>query len=67
VFHVEVGDILGDREMSAWGIRKPRKALTARFVEAVSEPGLYFDGNAERMGLTSNLLLWMPLSFARNF
>jgi len=45
VFHVEVGDILGDREMSARGIRKPLKALTARFVEAVSEPGRYFDGN----------------------
>ncbi len=27
------------------GIRKPQKALTARFVETVTEPGKYFDGN----------------------
>ncbi|WP_168797710.1 tyrosine-type recombinase/integrase [Aliishimia ponticola] len=27
------------------GIRRPEKALTARFVETVSEPGKYFDGH----------------------
>ena len=27
------------------GIRKPQKALTARFVETVSEPGKHFDGH----------------------
>ena len=26
------------------GIRKPKKALSARFVETVSEPGKHFDG-----------------------
>ena len=30
--------------MATKGIRKPHKALTARFVEAVTKPGKYFDG-----------------------
>ena len=30
--------------MSTKGIRKPQKALTARFVDTVTEPGKYFDG-----------------------
>jgi len=30
--------------MATKGIRKPQKALTARFVETVIEPGKYFDG-----------------------
>jgi integrase len=30
--------------MATKGIRKPQKALTARFVETVTEPGKYFDG-----------------------
>lgn len=31
--------------MATKGIRKPQKALTARFVDTVNEPGKYFDGN----------------------
>jgi len=31
--------------MTSRGIRRPQKALSARFVESVSEPGRYFDGN----------------------
>jgi integrase len=30
--------------MASKGIRKPQKALTARFVETVTEPGKFFDG-----------------------
>ncbi len=30
--------------MATRGIRKPQKALTARFVDTVTEPGKYFDG-----------------------
>lgn len=30
--------------MATKGIRKPQKALTARFVDTVTEPGKYFDG-----------------------
>lgn len=39
-----MGDILGDDGAATRGIRKPQKALTARFVETVAEPGKYFDG-----------------------
>ena len=31
--------------MATKGIRKPQKALTARFVETATEPGKYFDGH----------------------
>ena len=37
------GDRLGEA-MATRGIRKPQRALTARFVETVTEPGKYFDG-----------------------
>ncbi len=37
------GDRLGEA-MATRGIRKPQKALTARFVETVTETGKYFDG-----------------------
>jgi integrase len=37
------GDRLGDA-MTTKGIRKPQKALTARFVETVTAPGKYHDG-----------------------
>jgi len=30
--------------MATKGIRKPQRALTARLVESVTEPGKYFDG-----------------------
>lgn len=36
--------MLGDRKVATKGIRKPQKALSARFVETVTEPGKYFDG-----------------------
>jgi len=38
------GDILGDGVRAAKGIRKPQKALTARFVETVTDQGKYHDG-----------------------
>lgn len=31
--------------MAGTGIRTPQKALTARFVETISEQGKYFDGH----------------------
>lgn len=37
------GDILGEG-MATKGIRKPQKALTARFVDTVTTPGKYHDG-----------------------
>jgi integrase len=37
------GDRLGER-VTTKGIRKPQKALTARFVETVTAPGKYHDG-----------------------
>jgi integrase len=39
-----VGDITGEAEMVTKGIRKPQKALAPRFVETVTAPGKYFDG-----------------------
>lgn len=38
------GDRLGEA-MATKGIRKPQKALTARFVETVTAPGKYHDGH----------------------
>jgi integrase len=42
---VKVGDMLGEPVMATKGIRKPQKALTARFVDIATEPGKYFDGH----------------------
>lgn len=39
-----LGDVLGEAGMATRGIRKPQKALTARFVETVTTPGKYHDG-----------------------
>lgn len=39
-----MGDGPGDEMGNAAGVRKPEKALSARFVETVTEPGKYFDG-----------------------
>ena len=36
------------------GIRKPEKALTARFVETVSQPGKHFDGHGLFLRVQSN-------------
>lgn len=38
-----MGDVLGDK-VSRENVRTPKKALSARFVETVTEPGKYFDG-----------------------
>jgi integrase len=43
MIHVFLGDVLGDA-MPRENIRRPERVLTARFVETVSEPGKYFDG-----------------------
>lgn len=40
--------------MATKGIRKPEKALTARFVETVSEPGKYFDGHGLFLRVRTN-------------
>lgn len=40
--------------MATNGIRKPEKALTARFVETVSEPGKYFDGHGLFLRVRTN-------------
>jgi integrase len=40
--------------MAEAGIRKPQKALTARFVETVSEPGKHFDGHGLFLRVQSN-------------
>ncbi len=40
-----VGDIMGDKTLATTGLRKPEKALTAKFVESAKEPGKYFDGH----------------------
>jgi len=39
------GDMLGGTGMTTKGIRKPQKALNARFVETVTESGKYHDGH----------------------
>jgi hypothetical protein len=36
------------------GIRRPEKALTARFVQTVTEPGMYFDGHGLFLRVRSN-------------
>ena len=33
------------RVVTETGIRKPQKALSARLVETISDPGKYFDGH----------------------
>ena len=40
-----VGDIMGDKTLATTGLRKPEKALTAKFVESAKEPGKYVDGH----------------------
>lgn len=40
--------------MSMKGIRKPEKALTARFVETVTDPGKYFDGHGLFLRVRTN-------------
>jgi integrase len=51
--HVLVGDELGD-VMSLENIRAPQKALSARFVETVKEPGKYFDGQGLFLRVAKN-------------
>ncbi len=40
--------------MSGVGIRKPAKALTARFVDTVAAPGKYFDGHGLFLRVRAN-------------
>ncbi len=40
--------------MTDVGIRKPQKALTARFVETIADPGKYFDGHGLFLRVRNN-------------
>ena len=48
-----VGDFWGDN-LSGENIRKPERALSARFVETVTKPGKYFDGQGLFLRVASN-------------
>lgn len=45
MFRFNLGDQMGDQSRAARGVRRPLKALNARFVETVSTPGKHFDGH----------------------
>ena len=50
---VALGDILGDAPISAIN-RRPAKPLSGRFVETVSKPGKYFDGQGLFLRVSKN-------------
>ena len=53
VIHVFVGDEMGDI-LPLENIRRPKRALSARFVETVTKPGKYFDGQGLFLRVANN-------------
>lgn len=53
VFQFTVGDVMGD-VMAQTNCRRPERALSARFVETVTKPGKYFDGQGLFLRVAQN-------------